>query len=225
MDFRVAVDTDITKLHHFLNESVRKQIPFATAVALTRVAQGAVNEVRGTLPRKFNLRSHRLPKGIQMNRAEKKDWPNITADVGSKDDFMVLQETGGIKKAKSGSHVAVPTRLVKRTKGGKIRKAQKPSSIMVKKGAIKTSSHIIRKRTKRNPLALMYTLKSAVRIKPVFGMEETVVQHSRATYGKHFKREFAAALASQRRQSMSFSSGQGRHEYLKARSGDKNYGK
>lgn len=214
--FRVNVYTEIPQLIHFLDQSVRKQLPFATAVSLTRLARESRDEIRSDMTNRFTLRSTRVPKGIQFNRAEKKDWPHSFAEVGSKDEFMVKQEVGGIKKPESGTNIAIPTRIVKRGRSGKIPKRLLPRAIGNRKGSAKTADAIMRKRTKRSPLGIMYLLRHTVKIDKRLGMQETTTKVVSSRYSAIFAKELQAAMNSQKRKSK-ITSGGGRQAYLRAR--------
>lgn len=126
----VTIKADLQGFERRVSEAVRKQIPFATARALTKVALVARDELRRQLPERFTIRSGWVAKGVTIVPANKTDWPNPFAVVGSRDDFMLLQETGGPKLPKYANKIAVPTSKVKRTSGGRIPKALKPATLV-----------------------------------------------------------------------------------------------
>ena len=104
------------------NEAMRDQLPFATAVALTRTAAQAKDEVIKELPRHFIIRNQFTKRGIMSERAEKRDWPHSKATVGSISKYMVVQESGG-SKSPTGKAFSIPKgirasdqRLVPRSK-------------------------------------------------------------------------------------------------------------
>ncbi|MBF0371620.1 MAG: hypothetical protein HQL52_19460, partial [Magnetococcales bacterium] len=84
---------------------LEKQARFATAVALTCTAKDAQEEVRRQLPERFTIRTGWLAKGVRVRSARKN---NLEAAVTVLDDFMALQETGGMRKSHSGEALAVP---------------------------------------------------------------------------------------------------------------------
>jgi hypothetical protein len=118
------------------------QLPFATAVALTRVAQDARDKERKQLDATFKVRSRRrIEQGIQVNRAEKRDWPRPRAEVGLRDEFMARHVTGGDKEPKPGTrHVAIPTRFVQRGPRGSVVFRDKPRQIRNRNGGFVTDS-------------------------------------------------------------------------------------
>lgn len=130
------VSTNAKGLQIALSKLAKDQLPFATAVALTRCAVDARDAERKILNRRFTLRSRkRVEGGIQINRAEKKDWPKCKAEVGLKDEFMARHVTGGEKTPKPGrKHVAIPTRLVERGPSGGVINRLKPKTVIDRPG-------------------------------------------------------------------------------------------
>lgn len=194
----------------------KKQIPFATAVALTRTARDANEAVRESLPKKFTIRSKGLLKGWRVEPARKKDWPNCQAGVGSKDAFWLLHERGGTKRAKSGT-IAIPTKAVKRTKAGRVQKSQRPSPLIEKGRAFPTKTTIEKSKAgRKDRRRLLFFRRKSVRIKKGLGAGKTVLTSTRKVYGTHFERELRAAMKSHRVREGSFTGEQGRAFYLKA---------
>lgn len=137
----IAIATNAPDVAAALAKLAREQLPFATAVALTRIAQDARNDVRHQLRRSFTLRSRRVEGGIQINRAEKRDWPHPKAEVGTKDSFMARHVTGGTKKPLAGTkHVAIPTKIVQRGAGGGVMIGHKPRQIRARETGFVTDA-------------------------------------------------------------------------------------
>jgi hypothetical protein len=108
MDEKILTITmDSHTLKSFLTILEQKQIPFAAAKALTVTAQEAQVVVRQGLTGKFILRNKWVNTGIIYQRAEKADWPNTQAIIGSRDEFMIKQEEGGSVAPKNRRH-AIP---------------------------------------------------------------------------------------------------------------------
>jgi hypothetical protein len=206
--FKVTVSTDAADLGRRLSNAAARQIPFATAKALTQLAAEALPKIRREMPFRFTIRSQRVIKGIRMNAAQKSDWPRVTSEVGTRDEFMVKHEVGGVKRAMRGAaHVAIPTRFVarQRTRGGRIPKRFRPRDA-IGQGRAKAlhDRRIIkllpRKRRSRNRDArsILFLLRRRVKIKPRWHFEETVEEHARRRYGPLFKAAFEDALRTAR---------------------------
>jgi hypothetical protein len=224
----VTVQTNAPALARALRYLAMEQLPFATAVALTRVAQDARAEVVRNLPDHFKIRSKRVVAGVRIERANKKDWPNVHAKVGTADEFMALQVTGGTKRPQRGAaHIAVPTRLVtsRRTGSGAVPKPLKPRQLRNREDVFVAQQEIRKRLGKRSKGALLnlgelgtfYNLVTEAHIKPRWPLPKEVETSATSTYGAHFERELTAAIRSARARAGSFSSEQGRQAYLAAR--------
>ena len=199
MTVEIDIEVNTGLLLRNLNDLALKQVPFAAAKTLTLLAKQAADTKRAQLPGIFKLRNKRVQKGFTIIPAKKGDWPLAEAQVGSRDGFMVLHETGGAKRAKKGQNVAIPMKPVRRTSAGAIRKAQKPTSILAKKtGSIVDASPgrvIRRKTTKRSPLGMFWLLRSKARIKPVLGLQKTTERIVKKEHAKLFGQELGKAIA------------------------------
>lgn len=104
MSFTIKVDIDARDLTMGFKE-LERQIPFATALALTRTAQHAQAELKRGLEKDFTVRSKWVARGIRINPANKR---GLAAEVGSRDQFMARQVTGGVKRGEGGKAIAIP---------------------------------------------------------------------------------------------------------------------
>jgi hypothetical protein len=111
--FEIEVDTNLAEFNHWVAQTTSKQLAFAEALSITRLAQAAQRKVIGDLPRHFIIRSPWLAKGIRTRPADKRDFPIIEGAVGTKDEFMELQEVGGIRRPRSRAASGPPPILRK----------------------------------------------------------------------------------------------------------------
>ena len=181
---------------------LEKQARFAAAVALTRTAKDAQEEVRRQLPERFTIRTGWLAKGIRVKSARKND---LEASVRVLDDFMALQETGGIRRSHSGESLAIPfgarpnPRSV--TRPGKF-----PGALMQKPRHFIAAfhddpqTHAVWRRggRKGKKLKLMYVFADQVRLEPRFDFIETVKAVVEARFTENFNDAMQEALASAR---------------------------
>lgn len=107
MEKAMDIKMDAHALKSFLTNLEMKQIPYATAVSLTRTAQEAQAAVKSGLSGKFIQRNKWTSGGIIFQRAEKSDWPNTHSIIGSRDEYMIKQEEGGSVAPKNKRH-AIP---------------------------------------------------------------------------------------------------------------------
>jgi hypothetical protein len=201
----IRVTTTFPELVAWLGQLATKQVPFATAKALTRVAQDAQAEVRKELPHRFTLRSSWLVQGIRIVPAEKRDWPKARAIVGTRDQFLEIQETGGTKRpAKGAKNLAIPTAATtsRRTGTGRIPIARKPRALLDRPDVF-VKDHGIRQRRRRKtsgtPVLTLFLLRPAAKIKPRLGLRETVQKVVEDRYALRFREAFDQAIQTPRR--------------------------
>jgi len=129
----IEIKTDFAGALKGLDSLTYKQLPFASALTLTRLAQMSQDELRSKLPGDFTLRNNWVQKGIVIEAAKKKDWPFQSAQVGSRDYFMALHAVGGIKRPKEGTNLALP-RAIRPNKTDLVKRKDWPSRLLKKKG-------------------------------------------------------------------------------------------
>jgi hypothetical protein len=175
-----------------------RQIPFATALALTRTAQDVQAEIRRQMPQRFTVRNAWIQKGVIIRKATKQD---LTALVIDRDDFMTLQETGGIKVPR-GRSVAVP-QAVRVNKRGIVPRAQRPSALKGNPAVFRATIRGVdglwqRTGRKGRGLKLLYAMKPSVPIKPRFGFFQTAESVARERFARQFEAAFEQAVRTAR---------------------------
>lgn len=230
----VSVRTTAPAIVGAMDDFVRRQLPFATAVALTRVAVDSQEDSRRRLPEHFpgpakqgRSISPRIAQGIRVRPARKADWPDPAAQVVLLDAFMAHHVTGFEKRPEQGaSRVAVPTRIVVRTSHGKVPAGLKPRALRARKsvyvtaetGPARIEQRLGKGRT--GPIrnlgakAAWFTLVTSAHLKRTWPLDEEVRDTTGRTYWAHFERELTAAVRSARVRAGSFSSDDARAAYL-----------
>lgn len=92
--FDIKIDSKVFERGLF---AFQKQIPYAMARALTATAEDCRAALVAGLSSDFTIRTPWVEKGLRKKRADK---TTLTAEIGSVDPFMLLQEEGGTKVAK-----------------------------------------------------------------------------------------------------------------------------
>jgi hypothetical protein len=230
----VSVRTNSPAVVAALGDLARRQLPFATAVALTRVAVDSQAYARNRLALYFpgpakqgRSISPRLAKGIRVQAARKTDWPHPRALLGLLDEFMAMHVIGGVKRPEGGaSRVAVPTRLVVRTSQGKVPAGLKPRTLRARKSVFVTATsgpaQIVQRLGKNRRAALRnlgdratwFSLVTSARIVRSWPLDNDTREVVSAGYADHFERELTAAVRSARVRAGSFTSFEGRSAYL-----------
>ncbi len=199
IDFDVR--SNIKQFTKGLDRDQRRQVPFATARALTRTAQRCQADIQGNIPKLFNTTKKwwlkQQPTGIKITPAKKAD---LAATVYTRAYFADLQEKGGIKAPFESGGLLVPTDKVPkygRKSGGAakvlagkkiIRRGRKPEGSPI----IKTRSGgkgVFRRKNKKT-VELLYNYVPRANIRPRFGFAR--MAHSSAQ--RHFKPEFEKSL-------------------------------
>lgn len=196
----IELEIQVRPWQRAMNSLVRDQIPYATVQALTSVAYDARDRVRQELPRRFTIRNRGLLKGVQVERASKRDWPRIRAVVGLRDALWVPHESGASLHPSRSTYHAIPTRRVKRNRGGTVRKSQQPREI-IDRGRGHFAGSTIRlnhyQRRERRA-ATMYLLRKSIRIRPALRFEETARSVAVRRLHPTFQAELKAALRTAR---------------------------
>lgn len=158
---QLGFSVDISGYIEEVDEARNRDIPFATALALTRTAQDAAIEVRRNAGYNFTLRNDWTQRNIKVAPAQKLSWP-ITAEVytdtgnSSAPDYLEQQEDGGEKIPHEGhTYIAIPTKYLREIAGnGVIPAALRPRELL----AAFTGTHVGRRSKKdvRTPKALQF---------------------------------------------------------------------
>jgi hypothetical protein len=211
----ITITTNLAGLLAGLTDLQRQQIPFAAAVALTRVAGGVQDTERSELRDTMTLRNRWSASGVQMNRAEKRDFPQAFAEVGIEErrSYLIDHITGADRRAKDGGRVAIPdteetfpsgSANIRRSSSGRIprgqqvrglkrRKRGKPFTIKGKSG-----NELLVRRTgnERYPLEILYAFQRSVKIDKTWNFEGIARREVGATYDREFGRALGQAIAS-----------------------------
>lgn len=218
---QISVTHDVERTAARLDQVSARQLPFATARALTMTAADAQKQIRAEMPNKFTIRRPWVLQGVRTERATKQ---NLTAWVYHKDAYMPRQETGGTKVGKPGGgnfssddlpvasgrrvrkvsgRVAVPTQNVLRTKRELIRKSDTPQGLGTKAFVIegRNGTQLLARRFakgKRAGLRVLYVLKPRTYIKPRWGFADTVERVARTRFYTNLQTALEQAMQSRR---------------------------
>lgn len=222
---KITVESSAAATSSWIRHIRKQQLPFATAVALTKSGNHVARESGAAIGDHFTVRKKMLRRSLVSTRANKKDWPKVQAIVHLKEwaEFMADHVTGETRRPQGGaSRMAVPTSLVKRTRSGKVYKTHSPRHLRDKKGTTVTGINgttVIKIR--RGPRAkkragIFWTLHSRVKIKADWPVEDDASK----SFSRHYRREFQvaldAAVRSARAQPGKFTSAAGRAKWNQA---------
>jgi len=177
---RVTLTADVTTVSRRLGNYLGKQLPQATAQALTRTAFDARDAVRETLPQRFTLRRPWVAQGIGAQPATPL---RLVAVVYSRDRFMRLQETGGEKSGR----IAIPVgRMAQIAKTQVIPKSQWPKALRGKPGVFVRQGVVLHRQGRE--IAPLWLLRRRQQVAPRLGMVETVSALLQPRFAIHLER-------------------------------------
>lgn len=199
---RIHVDTsEMADLAKFLEGLADQQLPFATALALTRVAKAARDRLRSELPRYFKIRNPNVTLAVQYKAASKRDHPpKSIVHTQPWAGFLTLHVTGGVKRAEGSGRIAVPTRIVVRTTRGTVKREVRPRPLRSSEGleqqALEQRGRIVVHGVKAAPpgLSFFYTLVRGARIAKRWPFAETVTEVVRERLEPEFRQALDQAI-------------------------------
>ncbi len=201
MTVEINVTSDVKEWSKALTRLQKKQLPFATALSLTRTAQDASRSVTNQLPKKLDRPTPFTRKAIGFKSANKRD---LTAAVFVKDiqaGYLEKQIEGGRRVAR-GKGFGVPTRNKRLNKFGNIPGRRKGLARGKREfiGTIRGVSGVWQRTGgTRNPgLKLMVAFEKVVKYKkrlPFFKIVNGVV---RSRFSKNFSSALQRALRTAR---------------------------
>lgn len=204
MSFPIQVKSNAKEVGRFLLNVHQKQIPFATAGALTSTAFDVRKElIESTYPKAFALKNKTFPRVVtNVKKASKR---NLVASVGNVSgrviDYLSLHAEGGVKTPR-GNSLAIPTKNTKRGSKGAVPKAQRPRALLAKKGAFVTSingTRVIMQKEKRGGVAkVKYVLTPKAKIDKALRFYEDARRVVNKVFDHNFSKAFFRAIKGSR---------------------------
>lgn len=160
---RIRVRIDPAPFRRFTDDMVKRQYPFATALALTRLARGARDKEKADVLDLIEERSTFVPRSVRATRATKRrQWAEVgwRPPGGQRDgDPMVALSEGG----QLDGPVATDA-MRERTPTGRTTPAHWPSGVLRKAAQHAARRAGKRRRGRRKPLPFETTFKSGKRV-------------------------------------------------------------
>ncbi len=203
-NLRLNIDSNATQVQRAI-QGLSKQLPFATAGALTTTAFDIRKAMVKTIyPASFDVKNRGFASAMfRVDKAHKKKLEARLYDrFGS--DYMANQAEGGVKK-KRGQYVAVPSTDRPRVSNKSTYERNKPRTVLTRPKAFvqqaKGSTMILERRTKkRYPLKKLYVLHTGnPRIPKRFPFYERGHAIAKMRIEKNFAKSFARAKKTAKR--------------------------
>lgn len=215
----ITVSTDAGSLAQMLGRVFPQELPWATAQALTTLAFMGRTASIGELSDSLTLRNRFSANGIQVNRAEKSDWPSQKAEVGieARRSYLIDHVLAGNRQGGTHGRAILEAERLRNARG-KVSKRDRPGTMIGrmgksggKKGArkgvqnkplpflihsSKWGNEVLVKRTgpERYPLEILYAFKRGVSIKREFEMDHAVERKVAGNYSQVLGKELARAI-------------------------------
>lgn len=199
----INVKNNLKEFTKKLSRFEKSQVPFVAARTLTDTAfKVRFNAIEKSFPQAFknSTIASRMAKGrLRVMKANKKDYNMgmLSAKVLDKSsnplEYLVTHQEGGMKKAKTGQFIAVPTAKIKKKLGIRRNPAWRPTAVrdmrgvrVVKSGKLTRgkSEQAIVKSLGRKGLERMYSLVRTVPIPKRLFFQENAEQtvHKKIQY-------------------------------------------
>jgi hypothetical protein len=193
--------------------ALSRQLPFAVSKALNETGKIIQRKVtQELLPRDFILAGHQRPArgapwwkpgtalGFNLKFSKKSQGENMQTVLGSRAEWLALQETGGTKRAQGG-RVAVPFGA-RKSITDIIPRGRRPRRLMERRKAfilrLRSGLDAMYERTgkKGGGLRLLYILEPAVHLRPRLNFVKFTTEEAGKLIGPIFNQELGKALAS-----------------------------
>lgn len=195
---QIVVKSNVREFRRFLKRYQRRELPFALSQALTATAFDVRRQVvEKTFPGAFELRNKGFARGImRVDKARKRD-PNAQVYDRRELPYLVMQETGGIKRPRSGSHIAVPQQARRGARG--VVKRDRPRVVLASPKGFKTPNAIFRRKGRGGKiLELLHLLVSQARIRPRLPFGRDAERVALRRFDRHLQRSLIKALRTAR---------------------------
>ena len=196
----IRLDVDLRGWSAWTSAMVNRELPWATAIALTRTAQDARKQLAEDLPSQFTIRTPYVARRLRYVKATPS---NRVAYVGHLDEFMRLQAEGGSRPAAASGFVAVPTAALRGSDNrGTTKKSAFPGAL-VRRGAFTaptaSGSIALYRRTSTGELERLYTLARSAEVRKAWPFAATVSRVAGERFPVRFREAMVKGLARARR--------------------------
>jgi len=220
----ISLKAEVEAVEKKLSRLENRQLPFVTAVTLTRLAEESRDANKDEMSRVFNLRSDWMQKGVKINSANKKDFKTgkIHSRVFDKDSYMTIHTEGGTRRPEKHKNISIPSEEYEktgiRTSRGPIKSGKKPKALIQRIKATKLKRRkkkrggyarnkpfaaktkygqlfiAVRQTNKPFPLNYLYFFHKGVTIRKVWPFSKTVRDIVTGRFPAIFKSEMKKAL-------------------------------
>jgi len=207
---KIKVKDNIKEFTKGMNRKQREQIPFAVATAMNATAFDLRKyTISRIFPNAFKNQSRAKGLARGIFRVRKTDKNKYKQGIGVASvfdsrglDYLVKQQTGGMKIAKSGRFIAVPTKETQKKLGPRRRSAFRPEGLKGKANVVRTKVTGGRAKeaiwqTGKKPKRF-YSLVPSVKIPKTLSFYEMAKRYVQIRLRRNFARSIKKALRTAR---------------------------
>lgn len=193
---QISLMDNIRELLPALDDAQREQLPFATALAITRTGEAVRKHYAETvLPQTFTIRTAwpRARRFLFSTRANKRD---LKTEVVFAAPWLYSHFEGEIRTPR-GTFFAVPSPAIPRTAKGRIKAYWRPRAIMSRKGFMipLPDAGLIALRKRGGPPIVKYYLAPLAEIRRLPPLQEESRRITDAVFPDYFREALDRALA------------------------------
>jgi len=197
--FNISVKSNIKAVTRKLSKIQKKQIPFATAQALSDTAFQANKAVRAQALKKLDRPTKFTVGGFQFKRATKRSLTALVFIESKREKYLIYQIEGGTRRARL---VSLPTN-VKLNRFGNIPGLKKKKKLWLSGRTTSGKQFVgtvngtkgLWQRLKNNQLKLLVAFETEARYRSRFPYYKIVRGVVNNRFPRNFNRRLAAALS------------------------------
>lgn len=198
-----SIKADFDRAERILSDLGRKQLPFATALALNDTGADVKDVEEAAIERDFDAPTPFTKRGVYLRRAGKS---RLIAEVGIKrvqKKYLDLQARGGVRRPKGRALVVPVGQRVNKygnmARGAVGRLVKKPSTFVAGRGQ-RGTAHLPpgiyqRPRGRRRSPKLMVAFEPRARYEARFRFQEPALREARRRFEGHLVRRLRQAIA------------------------------
>lgn len=195
----LSVKSNIAQFRRQMRREQRSQLPFATAVALTRTGKDAKAAVEKKLPDVFDRPTPFTQRGVAALPATKAKLYSRVLIKNAQANYLGIQEDGGIRRP-AGRALVVPfqarlNRYGNLPRGGVRRLLARDDTFS---GVVRGVGGIWQ-RNRDGTVRLLIAYEDQTTYRPRFGFKRMVEKTARERFDANFRLAFAEAMETARR--------------------------
>lgn len=195
----LSVKSNIAQFRRQMRREQRSQLPFATAVALTRTGKDAKAAVEKKLPDVFDRPTPFTQRGVAALPASKRRMYSRVLIKDAQAKYLKLQEDGGTRRP-AGRALVIPfsarrNRYGNIARGGVRRLLARDDTFS---GVVRGIGGIWQRR-RDGTVVLLVAYEDQATYRPRFGFAKTVDEIARQRFDAHFRAAFSEAMETARR--------------------------